>query len=174
MKSDQKKEDMVVCYDRLKKSYPVSFDELIWRPSIYGVLLREGKILLSRQWGGYDFPGGGVDINETLEEALQREFFEETGLRVELEVPIFCGTSFYKPGQERYEGQYWNCPLIYYLVRQVGGELSKDNLDEDEQEYADMPEWIDLDRIDSLTFYNSVDSKAVIEAALRVSGKGGS
>jgi 8-oxo-dGTP pyrophosphatase MutT (NUDIX family) len=31
---------------------------------------------------GWQFPGGGVDAGETLEEAMGREVFEETGYRV--------------------------------------------------------------------------------------------
>ena len=42
----------------------------------------EGKVLLEerRDDGYFDFPGGGIDIKETAEEAAKRELFEETGL----------------------------------------------------------------------------------------------
>lgn len=53
-----------------------------------GVLtLHEGKILLVRHYrpGVHDFwagPGGGVEGDEELAQAAEREAFEETGLRV--------------------------------------------------------------------------------------------
>ena len=72
----------IICHDISDREYAVSPDKFIFRPSVYGVLIEDGKILLSRQWDGYDFPGGGMNIDETLEEALLREFWEETGLRV--------------------------------------------------------------------------------------------
>lgn len=52
------------------------------RLGVYGVALKEGKILLVEQEGGpykgkFDFPGGGNEFGETIEEALRREFAEE-------------------------------------------------------------------------------------------------
>ena len=52
--------------------------------SVCGIILKDKKILgvnLTYQ-KGYALPGGMVEENETLEEALRREIFEETGLEV--------------------------------------------------------------------------------------------
>lgn len=140
----------------------VNADELIFRPSVYGILIENGKVLLSKQWDGYDFPGGGIEIGETIGEALKREFWEETGLKIKIGRPVICETSFFKPSLVK---GYWNCQMLYFLCEQVGGELSKDNFDEYEKKYADMPEWVDLGSVDKLTFYNSVDSLKVIREA---------
>jgi len=52
----------------------------------------EGKILILREsnryadgteTGNYDFPGGRIDPEETLDQALLREVAEETGLMIE-------------------------------------------------------------------------------------------
>ena len=42
-------------------------------------------------WGKWDFPGGGVEIDESLREGIQREIREEIG-NVEIEIgrPILC------------------------------------------------------------------------------------
>lgn len=156
----------IICHDLNNNEFEIEANKLIFRPSVYGVLIKQDKILLSKQWDGYDFPGGGVDIHETVEEALKREFFEETGIKVELLAPIYCETSFFNPSHsKKCKNQYWNCPLIYFLVKKVSGEISKDNFSKEEQNYADMPEWIDLDKISQIKFYNSVNNKKIIKNA---------
>ncbi|MCK5510133.1 NUDIX domain-containing protein [Candidatus Parcubacteria bacterium] len=161
-----KQDKKIICHDLNNNKFEVKASKVIFRPSVYGILIENNKVLLSKQWDGYDMPGGGVDINETLEEALKREFFEETGIKVEVLNPVHSETSFFNPSHSiKHKNEYWNCPLIYYLVKKVGGKISKDNLDEEERGYADLPEWIDLDKIDELKFFNSVDSIRVIKKA---------
>ena len=55
--------------------------------------------------------------------------------------------------------------IIYCLVKQIGGKISKDNFDVEEKNYADLPEWIDLGKVNKLKFFNSVDSASVIKKA---------
>ena len=54
------------------------------RPSVRGIILKEGKIALvhSLKYDYYKFPGGGCKKNEKHEETLIREVKEETGLVV--------------------------------------------------------------------------------------------
>ncbi len=60
---------------------------LTYRPrtGAYGILLKDGRIACA-QIGysrfSYDLPGGGVDPGETPEQAVRREYLEETGLEV--------------------------------------------------------------------------------------------
>ena len=54
------------------------------RPGAYGVVRRDGRVLLvwdqaDEQWY---FPGGGIEAGESPEEALAREVTEETGFRL--------------------------------------------------------------------------------------------
>lgn len=158
----------VICHDVQNNLTEVPVDKLIFRPSVYAVLIEDGKVLLSKQFDGYDFPGGGVDLGETLEEACVREIHEETGIEARVLRPIHCGTSFFHPNySKKYEGQYWQAILVYFAVEMTGGEISTDHLTEEERARADRAEWVPLDRIDSLKFINAVDSPAVIRAAMR-------
>jgi len=154
----------VVVHDREGDESVVSSKDLVFRPSVYGLLFQDNKILLSPQWSGYDFPGGGVNIEETLTEALEREFREETGLTVRVGSPIHSGTTFYAPGaSSSHAGEYWNVVYLYYLVEATAGTLSTEFFDEDEKEYTRLAEWIDVDSVTRLKFFNSVDSPAVIK-----------
>jgi 8-oxo-dGTP diphosphatase len=57
------------------------------RPAAYGLLEREGRlavvyVTLADRPPFFDLPGGGIDPGEDEEQALRREFGEETGLLV--------------------------------------------------------------------------------------------
>ncbi len=52
------------------------------RPGAYGVLLRDGDVLLAAQNGALLLPGGGIDPGESPVRALHREVYEETGWRI--------------------------------------------------------------------------------------------
>jgi len=162
----------IICCDHQGKNYEVDASQLSFRPSVYGLLIENNKILLSKQWDGYDFPGGGVYIDETVDEALKREFFEETGIKVEPIRPVYCTTSFFHPiHSPKHKDKYWNCVLVYFLVKKTGGDLSKENFDDEEKECLDMPEWVDVDKMPGLKFYNSVNSVEVAKEALRIKNK---
>lgn len=62
----------------------------IFRPKTFGVkciVENNGEIvMIKNSYGNYKnwmFPGGGIDKNETAEEATKREVFEEVGLVVQ-------------------------------------------------------------------------------------------
>ena len=52
------------------------------RIGAYGVAHRNGAILIERTPLGLFLPGGGIEVGETPEEALRREFMEETGFEI--------------------------------------------------------------------------------------------
>lgn len=59
---------------------------------IVGLVIRKGKILMVRRFEPevkgahlkWEFPGGKVDFGESIEEAIIREIYEETGVRVKV------------------------------------------------------------------------------------------
>ena len=54
---------------------------------VYGLLLKDNKILLIKKCGGpydgkLDLPGGSIEFDEGIEDALIREFKEEVGIDI--------------------------------------------------------------------------------------------
>lgn len=50
--------------------------------AVKAILLRDGKILLTKVARGWDIPTGHLEKGETPEQTIQREVFEETGTRL--------------------------------------------------------------------------------------------
>ena len=56
---------------------------LPYRKNCEGYFIYEDKIIVKKQKGYLEFPGGGVDENENPEKALLREAYEEAGVIIE-------------------------------------------------------------------------------------------
>ena len=159
-KIDMPKNKTVICHDINGKLYKVDAKKLTFRPSVYGILIEKNKILLSKQYDGYDFPGGGAELYETVEDTVKREFWEETGFKVKPIKLIHAGTSFHYSIVRK---KYWNCQMFYFLVKKIGGKLTKVNFDKYEKTYADLAEWIDIKRIKQIKFLNTFGNKNSIK-----------
>ena len=67
-----------------------------YKQSVTAVVLRDNKVLLARHTygAGKDFlivPGGYLNLDETPEDAVKREFLEETGVVIEPKILSLSG-----------------------------------------------------------------------------------
>ena len=157
-------ETMVTCVDVEGQEYEVPTSELVWRPSAYGIVIKDQALLLSAQFGGYDLPGGGVDLGEPLETTVVREVKEETG--IDVANPKFLGfeRSFFKLPGER-EHPFADCLMYYYECDFVGGEISAQGFDTHERDYADLAEWVPLKDLDEVKLISTIDCRQYIRMA---------
>ncbi|NBU62601.1 NUDIX domain-containing protein [bacterium] len=107
--------------------------EKITRTGIYGIVLDEDKIFLVIQNRGpfkglFDLPGGGLDFGESVEEALHREFLEETATDFLSMHPFLNVTVCTQvPASKSKEGYlFFQIGLIY----KVEGLLARDSVGE--------------------------------------------
>ncbi|MBI4087934.1 NUDIX domain-containing protein [Candidatus Kaiserbacteria bacterium] len=159
----------VVCRNRLTgETKEVPAEKLRFRPAAYGVIIKEGSVLLNTAWDGHDFPGGGIDLGESIRDALLREIKEETGISVQVGPLLHVGEDFFIANFV--EDTYFHALPYYFLCTDAQGQLSMEGFAAYEKEYMKGPEWVPLEKVDSLKFYNSIDSATLIRKAAEGGG----
>jgi 8-oxo-dGTP diphosphatase len=127
----------------------VHFSDYDTRLAAYAVIVDdEGRILLTWWNGeqhperaGWSLPGGGVDYDETVLEAVVREVREETGYDVEVGAPIGVH-SFTAGGLDR-PGRPFKGVQVLFDARITGGELGTLEV----AGTTDFARWLPLDEV---------------------------
>ncbi|MFA7314853.1 MAG: NUDIX domain-containing protein [Candidatus Magasanikbacteria bacterium] len=141
----------------------MNIDELFFRPAVYGIVFRDKEVLMFNQNFGYTLPGGGVDIGETLEEALVREMKEETGYSVKIINIVEVKTNFFKlPGSNK------NCQTIrmFFLCKIISNEILEIKLEKTEIAFNSKPEWVNLDNLDKIKIGDTDEIISIIKKSL--------
>jgi 8-oxo-dGTP diphosphatase len=158
----------ITCVDIYGKTYEIAIDELQWRPCVYGIVINDSKILLSKQFGDkYDLPGGGLDLGEEPGAGVLREIKEETGLDAKNPRLVDITNSFFVTAHA--ENKPYHSLMIYFVCDLVGGEISTEGFDEWEKQYAEPAEWLDLNKLYELdrdSIASSVDYRLIVKKAL--------
>lgn len=117
------------------------------RLAAYGLVVRDRHILLCRlshllpdRVGHWTLPGGGVDFGEDPTDAMVREVFEETGLRVRP-----GGVAGIDSEVRRRSSSRLHSIRIVYFTDLIGGELTFET-----GGTTDLCAWHDLDDVAKL------------------------
>lgn len=114
-----------------------------WGQSVAGIVLKENKVLLVRHTYGSGkgmliIPGGYVKWNETPQDAVKREIFEETGITVE---PLdIVGV--------RFNLKDW---YVVFIAKYVSGESKSDGDENSEVVWIDINDVVTRDEVPDLT-----------------------
>ncbi|MBL1073214.1 NUDIX domain-containing protein [Nocardia sp. 2] len=106
-------------------------------------VFRGGKLLVVRRvaddWHGgmYELPGGGVESGESFAECVERELYEETGLRVRRITDVLGGFDYATRTKSRVR-------KYSFVVETEPGEVSLAPGEHDQFQ------WIDADSLDNL------------------------
>ena len=134
-------DEHLVCKSPDGKTREVLRSRLIFRPSVYGIIVSNGKLLvtLSRTTGKWKLPGGGISLGEPMKATLHRELFEECGIKIQIEKQ-----AFFKEDLFCFDGQYaaWQAHLFFYFVTPLSLEVTnQNNVTGDE---SDHPQWMEI------------------------------
>ena len=89
-----------------------------------GAVVRDGELLLVRRAsrhgrGNWQLPGGFIEPDETIEQAVVREVQEEAGVTAKVEAVLAL--------RSRYDPESGNGVYIILLLRPISGEPTADN-----------------------------------------------
>lgn len=117
--------------------------ETNWGQSVAGIVLRGKKVLLARHTYGDGkgmliIPGGYVNAGETPQDALKREFMEETNIHVEPKEILGI----------RFNMHDW---YIVFRADYVSGEATSDHEENNEVVWMDVEEALTRDDVPQLT-----------------------
>jgi len=113
--------DLIKCVAYEGPSRLIPYEELIPRVSVYGIIIKDDKVLLELLTNGkYHFIGGGLESHETPDEAFLREGKEETGLILKLGGVVGYHKNFFyfNPLKQAYANLG-----LYHKATVVSGEL---------------------------------------------------
>ncbi|HEX3502643.1 MAG TPA: NUDIX hydrolase [Xanthobacteraceae bacterium] len=94
--------------------------------AVSAAIFRDGKVLIVRRGrapakGIYTLPGGGVELGETLEQAVIREVREETALDIEPVELVGFRQAIARDAAGRVERHF---VILPFAARYIGGELT--------------------------------------------------
>lgn len=109
------------------------FTEFHTRLAAYAVIVRDEQILLTWYNGkgagsaGWTLPGGGVEFDESLEDAVVREVFEETGYRVTVGCPV--ATDHFAVLEDEVRHRPFKSQRVLFDATIIGGEFGTTEVD---------------------------------------------
>ncbi|HJY16433.1 MAG TPA: NUDIX hydrolase [Xanthobacteraceae bacterium] len=94
--------------------------------AVSAAVFRDGRVLIVRRarppaHGLYTLPGGGVELGETLEQAVVREIREETALEIEPVALVGFRQAIARDAAGRVERHF---VILPFAARFIGGKIS--------------------------------------------------
>jgi ADP-ribose pyrophosphatase YjhB (NUDIX family) len=121
-----------------------------WLMISQAIVIQDDKVLMVKQYVQrgdivWNFPGGGIENNETAEEACIREVKEETGFDVELKGLLFKSTNKFT-----------------FIAKVIGGDMFLDTNNEDNSDIVDVA-WVPLSEQEKFDDYTKPLLKLIKE-----------
>jgi 8-oxo-dGTP pyrophosphatase MutT (NUDIX family) len=136
-------------------------DQFSFRPSVYAVIEKDGKFLVVtiKSTGRLWFLGGGVNLCESLHDALRREVLEEAGLKVTKINDLILGIEnlmYCKIEKVGFHviGHFYRCEI-------EEAEKYESNPNDDDPNQGDL-RWLTLEEIKEIGFHDKHDELMLV------------
>jgi ADP-ribose pyrophosphatase YjhB (NUDIX family) len=151
--------------------YEITATDLTWRPSAYGIVIHEDKILLVKENDKFHLPGGGIELGEDPKEAVVRELQEESGIVVRNPKLIDANSSFFtwKTLGKVQSFSHVHSLLLYYSCDFSGGNLGDTKLDKYEAAAGLTAEWVEISRLSDIIVGTTVDWRPIVQHVVKSS-----
>ena len=128
-----------------KRDTKIGSQDIIYRNAARAIILNDHKILLvySDTTKEYKFPGGGIDKEETRQEALKREVLEEVGREVKSVNECLGYTD--QIYNDIYDTHKYFYQRSYYYFCEITEEYHGLKLSESERALRFLPKWVEID-----------------------------
>lgn len=125
----------IKAFDIYGKEHLRELKNFKFRVSAYGVLIENNKVLIKRNplISTWELPGGGIELGESIEDGLVREFQEESGVIVKIGVLLNVEDSLFTFNEEDAHSV-----LVFYEVKRIGGTVSANYEDSVEAKFVDL------------------------------------
>lgn len=114
------------------------------RRSSRGILINNGRIALPDilKYNYHKLPGGGINMNESIEDGFKREVMEETGCKCE----VIDQSGIIVEWRDKFK----LLQLSYIFLGKVIGEIGENNLEQDEIDEGFTLEWLPIEKVDEV------------------------
>lgn len=131
----------IVCRTINGEEKQINQTDLVFRPSVYGLVVHEGRVLMTntRSTGKLSAPGGALELGETLEAALKREMREECGIEIEVLTYAFFKEAFFY--YEPLNGA-WQCFMFFFLCKPLSLDIT--DAQNESGDESELPRWVDI------------------------------
>ena len=117
------------------------------------IIIENNKILFAHNDSEtyYYSVGGGVLLGETMEEAVIREVYEETGIHYEIDRLAFIQENFFKRDDGMLKGLDCHEVTFYFLMKARGTEIL--NSHSTTQGIPEYMSWLPIDKLSDYNIY---------------------
>ena len=97
--------------------------------------------------------GGAIEINETAEDAIKREVFEETGIAYEIDRLAFIQENFFKRDDGMLKGLDCHEITFFFLMKSRGSKQLNSHSKTLNNTIDETMEWLPIDKLENYEAY---------------------